>query len=136
MKHPLEPEVEYILPVSDSMVWDRENETFEIYMEREMVCLRAGGYAFRPTLDDWFPNFPGNLVGINIRPRYKRFRAGKFAASEWVLDHWALIIQGHDAWNSSWSFRAPTQDEIRRKYLSLPVVITKSDLLSRGFKHD
>lgn len=75
-------------------------------------------YTFRPTTDDWYPNFPGDLVGIKIIPLLKSdfFRVAVWGADDFGMEKDPL-----------------THDEARQLVLSLPVIITQQDLIERGF---
>lgn len=82
--------------------------------------LTQRGYFFRPTTDEWYPNFPGNLVAIYC---------GKDSDRKW-----SISVIGEDDFAMSWS--GETRMQALEMLRSLPEIITKSDLKSRGFTND
>lgn len=126
IEHPLKGDIVY---VEDAIETDD-------YALDVMRYVRSHGGMFRPTTDEWRPNFPGELVQVGMSPRYVRHRESKFAESEWKLEYWRVFVQGLDAFNSTMSFTTPDYEKARRVYMSLPLIISKADLRSRGFIHE
>lgn len=94
------------------------------YMEAYMEDLRKQGYSFHPTSDDseennWHPNFPGNLLAVKLLNRRR-------------VDDYGIVVCGAD--DTGMEFFTETEEEARRMLKSLPVILSKQDLLERGFK--
>lgn len=84
--------------------------------------LAGGGWSFHPALEDWHPCFHGGLVGIVIYP----------PTEKWP---WArIVVSGAD--DTMMARKCDTYEEAREIVLSLPCIIAKDDLLSRGFFWD
>lgn len=126
MKHPAYGDIEFV----------EDKIQYPDYVSNLMHGIRANGGIFRPTTDDWFPNFPGDLVMIAVSPQYERIRSHKFAASEWRIKCWRVVVQGVDCFNSTWSFISEDKDEVIRKYMSIPLIVCRQDLRDMGFKHE
>ena len=80
--------------------------------------LSIRGASFRPAMESWSPNFPGELVCINMVP----LPDGR----------WRVCVWGED--DIGMECDVPSRDEAWRIYKSLPVVIWIDDLVSRGFR--
>ena len=82
-------------------------------------------HSYRPTTDDWSPNFPGNLVAVGFIPLgspYPNFEKATL---------WRVCVHGMD--DRSMEKDVSSREEAYRVYKSLPVIITFDDLKSRGF---
>lgn len=77
------------------------------------------GYTFRPTTDQWYPNFEGELVAICCSGQLKSKR-------------WSIEVTGADDFAMSWE--GETRMQALDMFKSLPAIITQSDLKERGFK--
>ena len=85
----------------------------EILMEE----MRRDGHEFRPTTDEWYPNWPGNMVHVRMCP----LSDGLFRVCVWGADDDGMEID------------VSTQEEAQAIYNALPPVISKKDLKERGF---
>jgi len=86
--------------------------------EQHQADLRARGYIFRPTPDDWAPTFADGTVAVsNVMP----LSNGKFRIAVWGGDDLGMELD------------LDTAQEARRQLASLPSIITLDDLQARGF---
>lgn len=86
--------------------------------ETAMEELRQkGDREFRPTTDDWYPNWPGDMVYIRMCP----LSNGLFRVCVWGADDTGMEID------------VKSKEEAQAIYNSLPPIISKKDLKERGF---
>lgn len=77
------------------------------------------GFIFRPTIDNWAPNFPDNLVAMAVIP----LSDGKFR----------VVIMGAD--DTGLEIDLSTQEEANRIFSELPSIISFKELWTRGFRY-
>lgn len=71
----------------------------------------------RPTTDDWYPNFPGNMVEVNVQELSNKL--------------WRVSVWGNDDYGME--IDVQTRMQALDIYQSLPIIITQQDLYERGF---
>lgn len=89
--------------------------------------------SFHPALDDWYPCFHGGLVEVTILepvpdpapPHMKRFKPGS-----------TRILVGGVKVTRRMVLECNSYEEAREVVRSLPCIIAKDDLISRGFFWD
>lgn len=119
--------------------------------EKRMSEMRARGTSFRPTTDDWYPNFPGELVALWVVPPvgegilrhpieggkgcepFKGQLAG-LSSCRRPIEQWLIRISGAD--DTIMCYTAESKEEAQRVYRRLPLVISRDDLFARGFTWD
>lgn len=97
--------------------------------------MRARGTSFRPTTDDWCPNFPGETVALwVVSPVGEGVLRHPIEGCSRPIEQWLIRISGAD--DTIMCYTAESKEEAQRVYRRLPLVISRADLLARGFNWD
>lgn len=83
-------------------------------------------HVFRPTTDNWSPNYPDGTVKVRLYAR-QEFQHNKLHRTLIWIDVW-----GYDDIGMVKEFE--TIEEAERCFASLPFIISMQDLSERGFR--